>query len=258
MFSSSARRPAGTAEALWSVLRMSLVAMNPRPYLASIARPSSSLPGWVVSTARASATRQRRLTDEAPLLVFVEGLDPTVVAGLDWVDISSNSFGPAAGLPTGLLFGDPEPTKRAAERGQTTLFAAGNGMGLAWDEPIVTWHSHFAGDGAVGHVLFEGYGATPNPARRATDVLLGAAELPERPFEDDFFEADRSIRDSIWGGFDRTGDGQVDSSAMSPSALGHVGLSRDALTEATTVEDPVNVLRAVLLEQNQARESGRR
>lgn len=259
------------------------------------------------------------------LLVFVEGLDPTVNAALPWVDIASNSFGYVGGLPFGLI-GDPEPTKRAAERGQTTLFAAGNGVGNAFDVPIVTWHSDLTGpdwniavgavrrdtqraiigdgipvhvsswgdgnlpsacgegtiaqcpfsgtsaaspytagvfgtvltqirgavgDGEVGqrpgqvvargiartdsgfladgaltrgelrqavlktaqplgrdnsgsphaypvaapytdaNVLFEGYGAaTPNSGKRAVDVLLGRAELPQRSLEDGFFEAE--------------------------------------------------------------------
>jgi hypothetical protein len=284
------------------------------------------------------------------LLVVVEALDETVVADLPWIDISSNSFGYIGGLPIGLLVGGSEETRTAAERGQTTLFAAGNGVGNAFDVPISTYGSdqtgpdwnvtvgalrrdnqraivgdgipvHISawgdgnlpsacrsgtvgqcafggtsaatpytagvfgtvltevrqavGDGQAGqkpgqvvarglpvedsvyladgeltraelreavlktaqplntgndpspypypmtapytdaNVLFEGYGAaTPNSARRAVDVLLGRTQMPERPFEDAFFELDRQVRDSLYGGFDRDGDGEVDSAAL--------------------------------------------
>ncbi|HZI97554.1 MAG TPA: S8 family serine peptidase [Actinomycetales bacterium] len=284
------------------------------------------------------------------LVVMVEALDETVVAGLDWVDISSNSFGYIGGLPIGLVTGGSEETKAAAERGQTTLFAAGNGVGNAFDVPISTYGSdqtgpdwnisvgalrrdnqraivgdgipvHLSawgdgnlpsacrtgtvgqcafggtsaatpytagvfgsvltevrqavGDGRAGqkpgqvvasgvaldesvyledgaltraelreavlktalplntenelspypypatapytdaNVLFEGYGAaTPNSAERAVDVLLGDALLPERAFEDQFFEIDRAVRDSLYGGYDRDADGAEDSAAL--------------------------------------------
>ncbi|HET7676372.1 MAG TPA: S8 family serine peptidase [Candidatus Limnocylindrales bacterium] len=290
------------------------------------------------------------------LLMFVESLDETVNAKLPWVDITSNSFGPAAGAPVGLalqvLLQDPgEQTRAAAERGQTTLFAAGNGLGNAFDVPqmaygnettgsdwiitvgairrdnqraivgdaipvhisswgdgnlpsacrtgtvgqcafggtsaaspytagvfghVLTEVRRAIGDGQAGqkpgqvvaeglaiaasealadgkltraelrdavlrtaiplnqqnrstmfpypltapysgdpNVLFEGYGAaTPESARRAIDVLLGRAPTPERPFEDSFFAVDRVIRDTIYGGFDRDGDGQRDSHAV--------------------------------------------
>jgi hypothetical protein len=71
------------------------------------------------------------------------------------------------------------------------------------------------------NVLFEGYGAaTPAGARRAIDVLFGRSPLPDRSFEDEFFALDRQIRDSLWGGYDRDGDGAVDSEA----AVGAFGL----------------------------------
>lgn len=284
------------------------------------------------------------------LLVVVEALDETVVANLPWVDISTNSFGYVGGLPIGLVSGGSEETKKAAERGQTTLFAAGNGVGNAFDVPISTYGSdqtgpdwnvtvgalrrdnqraivgdgipvHLSawgdgnlpsacrtgtvgqcafggtsaatpytagvfgsvltevrealGDGRAGqkpgqvvaegiavdqsvyladgeltraelreavlktayplntdnelspfpypvtapyteaNVLFEGYGAaTPNSAERAVDVLLGDAQMPERAFEDDFFEIDRAVRDSLYGGYDRDADGSEDSEAL--------------------------------------------
>ncbi len=283
------------------------------------------------------------------LLVVVEALDESVVAALPWVDISTNSFGYIGGAPLGLV-GDPQATKAAAERGQTTLFAAGNGVGNAFDVPVSTYGSdqtgpdwnvtvgalrrdnqraivgdgipvHLSswgdgnlpsacrtgtvgqcafggtsaatpytagvfgtvltkvreavGDGRAGqkpgqvvakgipvdqseyladgeltraelrtavlknafplntenemspfpypatapytgdtNVLFEGYGAaTPETAQRAVDVLLGRSLMPERGFEDDFFALDRQVRDSLYGGYDRDGDGQEDSEA---------------------------------------------
>jgi len=281
------------------------------------------------------------------LLVVVEALDETVAAAFNWVDISSHSFGYVGGAPVGPVVGPNEATRVATERGQTVLFAAGNGIGNAFDVPISTYGSdqtgpdwnitvgairrdnqraivgdgipvHISawgdgnlpsacrtgtvgqcafggtsaatpytagifgtvltevrravGDGAAGqkpgqvvatgvpvdasvylddgrltraelreavlktafplntenrpspfpypatapysgdpNVLFEGYGAaTPEGADRAVAVLLGDMPLPERPFEDDFFALDRSIRDTIYGGYDRDGDGEND------------------------------------------------
>ncbi|TFE38966.1 hypothetical protein E3E14_26545 [Streptomyces sp. ICN441] len=279
------------------------------------------------------------------LLVVVEGLDETVATAYPWVDITSHSFGYVGGIPAGPVVSGEEATKAAAERGQTVLFAAGNGVGNAFDVPVSTWHSdqtgpdwnitvgalrrddqravvgdgmpvhlsswgigglpaachtgaqcqkQFSGTSAAtpytagvfgttlqrvreavgdpragqrtgqvvaegaaldasmyledgrltrgelreavlknafplgeddlpsatwpvgaphtaGNVLFEGYGAaTPETARRAVDTLLGRSLLPERPVEDDFFAADRAIRDGIWGGYDRDGDGTDD------------------------------------------------
>jgi hypothetical protein len=64
------------------------------------------------------------------------------------------------------------------------------------------------------NVLFEGYGAaTPNGAKRAINVLLGKTPLPVREAEDRFFEIDRQIRDSLWGGYDRDANGTKDSAA---------------------------------------------
>lgn len=305
------------------------------------------------------------------LLVVVEALDETVVARLPWVDISTNSFGYVGGAPVGPIANGQEVTKAAAERGQTTLFAAGNGIGNAFDVPVITWHSdqtgpdwnitvgalrrdnqraivgdgipvHVSswgdgnlpsacrtgtvgqcafggtsaatpytagvfgtvlsevraavGDGAAGqkagqvvaagiprhdsefltdgkltrdelrqavlkgarplgagntgapfaypltapytgepNVLFEGYGAaTPEAARRAVDVLLGRAQMPERPFEDEFFAYDRAVRDTLWGGFDRDGDGTADSEALA-LAIGQVSGLDGALGVLRTV-----------------------
>jgi hypothetical protein len=285
------------------------------------------------------------------LLMVVESLDETVATGFSWVDITSHSFGYIAGLPIGLVEGGNEATKAATERGQTVLFAAGNGIGNAFDVPQSTYVSdqtgpdwnvtvgairrdnqravigdgipvHISawgdgnlpsacrtgtvgqcafggtsaatpytagifgsvltevrravGDGTAGqepgqvvasgvpveesvyladgkltradlreavlktayplntenapspfpypatapytgdpNVLFEGYGAaTPNGADRAIAVLLGDMPLPERPFEDEFFALDRQLRDTLYGGYDRDGDGVVDSQAL--------------------------------------------
>lgn len=308
------------------------------------------------------------------LLVIVEGLDESVVAKLPWVDISSNSFGYVGGAPVGPIVNGSAITKAAAERGQTTLFAAGNGVGNAFDVPVNTWHSdqtgpdwnvtvgalrrdnqraivgdgipvHISswgdgnlpsacrtgtvgqcafggtsaatpytagvfgtvltqvraavGDGAAGqkpgqgvavgiardesvyladgkltrdelrqavlksavplgqentglpyaypltapytgspNVLFEGYGAAvPAAAQRAVDLLLGRAQMPERPFEDEFFSYDRTVRDTLWGGFDRDGDGQTDSFAN-----GGLNLSLD---KVSTLDGTLSALRQV-------------
>ncbi|MFF3338542.1 S8 family serine peptidase [Streptomyces flavidovirens] len=311
------------------------------------------------------------------LLVMVEGLDETVAVKYPWIDITSHSFGYVGGAPVGPVLSGEEATKKAAERGQTVLFAAGNGVGNAFDVPVSTWHSDqtgpdwnitvgalrrndqraVVGDGipvhlsswgigslpsachtavycqdqfsgtsaatpytagvfgttlqrvreAIGdarpgqkpgqvvaegaalegsvylddgrltrgelreavlknafplgkddlpspswpagapytpaNVLFEGYGAaTPESGRRAVDVLLGRALLPERPVEDDFFAADRAIRDSVWGGYDRDGDGTADPASL-PSGVS-VGLD-----DVATLDGSLGVLRTVLAER---------
>jgi hypothetical protein len=85
------------------------------------------------------------------------------------------------------------------------------------------WTAPYNGD---INVLFEGYGAaTPNSAKRAIDVLLGKAQLPARDAEDRFFQLDRQIRDSLWGGYDRNGDGTPESDA----ALGQFGLTESSV-----------------------------
>ncbi|MGH2417010.1 MAG: S8 family serine peptidase, partial [Candidatus Limnocylindria bacterium] len=290
------------------------------------------------------------------LLMIVESLNETVATSFNWVDITSHSFGYVGGAPIGLVEGANEATRAAAERGQTVLFAAGNGVGNAFDVPIATYGSdqtgndwnitvgalrrdnqravigdgipvHISawgdgnlpsacrtgtvgqcafggtsaatpytagvfgtvltevrraiGDGASGqkpgqvvaagvpvdesvfladgaltraelreavlktafplnsenapspfpypatapytgdaNVLFEGYGAaTPEGAERAVAVLLGDMPLPERPFEDEFFALDRAVRDTLYGGYDRDGDGTPDSEAIAGLGL---------------------------------------
>lgn len=285
------------------------------------------------------------------LLFVVEALDESIVNIRNWVDISTNSFGTVGGVPLGLATGGSQSARAAVERGQTVLFAAGNGVGNAFDVPQATWgqdsvgpdwvitvgairrdsHRAIVGDGIPAHisawgdgnlpsacrtgtvgqcafggtsaatpytagvfgtvltevrrvigdlkagqkpgqvvarghpigqsayledgeltraelrevvlktamplnqrndvspfpyplaapylgeanVLFEGYGAaTPESAQRAINVLLGKEPLPAREFEDDFFALDRQIRDTIYGGYDRDGDGVRDSEAI--------------------------------------------
>ncbi|PKO04828.1 MAG: hypothetical protein CVU41_15185 [Chloroflexi bacterium HGW-Chloroflexi-3] len=323
------------------------------------------------------------------LLLVVEALDESVAAQFSWVDISSNSFGYVAGAPLGLLFGPNEATRQAVERGQTVLFAAGNGVGNAFDVPISTYGSdqtgpdwnitvgairrdnergivgdgipvHISawgdgnlpsacrtgtvsqcafggtsaatpytagifgnvlteirwqiGDGTVGQkpgqvvangfpianspflndgkmtraelreailktafplnqdndpsglpyvypltapyndntdVLFEGYGAaTPNGARRAIEVLLGKIPLPERPFEDSFFTIDRQIRDTLYGGYDRDGDGNRDYEGLSNLLIDLAAVETPEATMVTMRK--VAALYAPLIPDNQA------
>ena len=318
------------------------------------------------------------------LLVVVEALDESVVARLPWVDISSNSFGYVGGLPIGLALGPNQATKAAAERGQTTLFAAGNGVGNAFDVPISTYGSdqtgpdwnitvgalrrdnqravvgdgipvhvsawgdgnlpsacrtgtvgqcafggtsaatpytagvfgtvltavrHVVGDGAAGqkagqvvadglpvtdshflsdgkltraelrdavlktaqplnqdnemspfpypltapyagdaNVLFEGYGAaTPESAKRAIDLLLSPTPL-DRPFEDQFFEIDRAVRDTLYGGYDRDADGEEDfegraGMALTPEQVSSVDGALGALRTAARRMAPAVAIR---------------
>lgn len=300
------------------------------------------------------------------LLVVVEALDEAPAAAMPWVDISSNSFGYVGGLPVGPVVGPNPDTKAAAERGQTTLFAAGNGVGNAFDVPISTYGSdqtgpdwnitvgalrrdnqravvgdgipvHLSswgdgnlpsacrtgtvgqcafggtsaatpytagvfgtvltevrravGDGQAGqkagqvvaqgvpvehseqladgkltraelreavlktayplntdntpstfpypltaphagesNVLFEGYGAaTPDSAQRAVDVLLGRRTMPDRSFEDEFFALDRAVRDGVYGGYDRDGDGTAENEATTTLAKADVSTAEGAL-----------------------------
>jgi hypothetical protein len=289
------------------------------------------------------------------LLMFVEGLEEGVASQFSWVDITSHSFGTVGGVPLGVL-AQSEAAKSATERGQTVLFAAGNGVGNAFDVPQITWGSNNSGgdwaitvgalrrdnqravvgdgipvhisawgdgnlpsacrtgtvgqcafsgtsaatpytagvfgtvltgvraalgdprpgqsggqvvatgdpipgsiyldDGALTraelreavfktalplntenrpspypypltapyaeetNVLFEGYGAaTPEGAKRAVDVILGRALVPDRSYEDQFFALDRAVRDTLYGGYDRDGDGDSDSEALAGSTL---------------------------------------
>ena len=306
------------------------------------------------------------------LLMFVESLDESVNAQYPWVDIASHSFGAVGGIPIGLVFGADQATKAAAERGQTVLFAAGNGVGNAFDVPQITYGSTNTGNdwtitvgalrrdnqravvgdgipveisawgdgnlpsacrtGTVGqcafggtsaatpytagifgtvltrvrqaigdpsagqrpgqvvaqgtpipgsifladgkltraelrdavlktafplnqdnepstfpypltapylgpetNVLFEGYGAaTPEGAKRAVDVILGRAVMPDRSFEDQFMAIHRAVKDTLYGGFDRDGDGDEDTEALTGTDL--------AAADATSVEYALSAL----------------
>lgn len=318
------------------------------------------------------------------LLFFVEGLDETVATTYPFVDITSHSFGYTGGLPVGPVVGANEATRAAAERGQIVLFAAGNGIGNAFDVPIATYGSDqtgaswnitvgalrrdnqraVVGDGipvdisawgdgnlpsacrtgtvgqcafggtsaatpytagifgtvltnvrlAIGdpragqrpgqvvaegaaipdsiylsdgkltrselreavlktafplnqdnevspfpypltapyageaNVLFEGYGAaTPESAKRAIDVILGRALLPDRSFEDEFFVLDQAVKDTLYGGYDRDGDGDVDfqglaGTNLTPASVASVEGTLAALNLAAEKTDALNGL----------------
>src|SRR6185503_13881297 len=80
------------------------------------------------------------------LLMFTESLDTTFNESFSWVDITSHSFATVGGVPLGLALGPDLDTKAAAERGQTVLFAAGNGVGNAFDVPQITYGSGNTGN----------------------------------------------------------------------------------------------------------------
>lgn len=314
------------------------------------------------------------------LLFFVEGLDETIATSYPFVDITSHSFGYVGGLPIGPLLGPNEATRAAAERGQTILFAAGNGVGNAFDVPVATYGSDQTGaswnitvgairrdneravvgdgipvdisawgdgnlpsacrTGTVGqcafggtsaatpytagifgtvltavrreigdpragqrpgqvvaegqaipdsamladgkltrselreavlktafplnqanqastfpypltapyageaNVLFEGYGAaTPEGARRAVDVILGRELMPDRSFEDEFFALDQAVKDTLYGGYDRDGDGDTDfqgiaGASLTPASVGTADGSIAALRLAAAAAAP--------------------
>ncbi|HVL52959.1 MAG TPA: S8 family serine peptidase, partial [Vitreimonas sp.] len=122
------------------------------------------------------------------LLMVVESLDETVATAMPWVDITSHSFGYIAGLPIGLVNGPNIPTRDATERGQTVLFAAGNGIGNAFDVPQSTYVSDqtgpdwnitvgairrdnqraIIGDGIPVHISAWGDGNLPSACRTGT------------------------------------------------------------------------------------------
>ena len=122
------------------------------------------------------------------LLFFVEGLDETIATSYPFVDITSHSFGYNAGAPVGLVVGPNSATRAAAERGQITLFAAGNGVGNAFDVPQITYGSDqtgaswnitvgairrdsqraIIGDGIPAHISAWGDGNLPSACRTGT------------------------------------------------------------------------------------------
>ena len=127
-------------------------------------------------------------------LLFVEkGLDAGPAAAYPWIDISSNSWGPLANVPLDLvdqlLGADPGAATRAAvERGQTILFASGNGAANAFDVPISTYGTSntgpdwnivvgavrrdngraIVGDGTPVHISAWGDGNLPSACRTGT------------------------------------------------------------------------------------------
>ncbi len=116
------------------------------------------------------------------LIVLVEALDETVAAGYDWIDISSNSFGAVGGVPLGLALGPDEPTRVAAERGQLTFFAAGNGTGNAFaTTPILTYGSSPNGADwviTVGATREDNQGAIISDGYPVHISALGDGDLP--------------------------------------------------------------------------------
>ena len=84
-------------------------------------------------------------------LLFVEkGLDAEPATRYSWIDIQSNSWGATANAPVDLVnqlagFDPGAVTRRAVERGQTVLFASGNGAANAFDAPISTYGTAEAG-----------------------------------------------------------------------------------------------------------------
>lgn len=127
-------------------------------------------------------------------LLFVEkGLNEVPAASYSWIDIQSNSWGPLANVPLDLvdqLAGlDPgAATRQAAERGQTVLFASGNGAANAFDVPISTYGTSntgpdwnivvgairrdnqraIVGDGTPVHISAWGDGNLPSACRTGT------------------------------------------------------------------------------------------
>ncbi|HVL90906.1 MAG TPA: S8 family serine peptidase [Actinomycetota bacterium] len=80
----------------------------------------------------------------ACLLVFAEGLQgDDYLVTQSWIDFVSMSVGSLGNVGFGIF--DAEPSRVAAERGQTVLFAAGNGFGNAFDAPMSTYTSATAG-----------------------------------------------------------------------------------------------------------------
>ena len=122
------------------------------------------------------------------LLLVSEGLDEQTAAKYAWVDIQSNSWGYQYGLPGWALNGTDFTSRSATERGQTVLFAAGNGIGNAFDVTQVTYASDrtggdwnivvgairrdndraIVGDGTTVHISAWGDGNLPSACRTGT------------------------------------------------------------------------------------------
>lgn len=118
------------------------------------------------------------------LLVVADSLSGGTAAinQLDWVDISTNSWGYVGGLPLGYALGGNEGTLRAVERGQTVLFAAGNGMANTFfDVPILTYGSDYTGPDwvvTVGAIREDSQGAIISDGVPAHVSNLGDGDLP--------------------------------------------------------------------------------
>ena len=110
------------------------------------------------------------------LLAFVESLDTTFNESFPWVDITSHSFGTVGGVPLGLVFGEDEDTKAAAERGQTVLNADQRRPGLGEDQAVRHEEEHREHEGpgerlgAVERDLPEGLEADDGGDEQEDDV----------------------------------------------------------------------------------------
>ena len=125
------------------------------------------------------------------LLVISKGLSTALsaTASFPWVDINSNSWGAVANVPLDLALSNTADTTRGAvERGQTVLFAAGNGTANAFDTPDPTYGTAttgpdwnvvvgairrddqraIVGDGTPAHVSSWGDGNLPSACRTGT------------------------------------------------------------------------------------------
>lgn len=92
---------------------------------------------------------------ERCLLVVVEGFDGLAwAANQSWIDVVSNSWGPFAnlGVPARGWGFENDWTMRGAERGQTILFAAGNGVENGYLTPESTWSANTNGPDWVVNV----------------------------------------------------------------------------------------------------------
>ncbi len=109
-------------------------------------------------------------------------------------------------IPASPYLADGKLTRRELRAAVVKSASALNADGSLFPYPVNT--------NAETRFVFEGYGAaTPNAAARALAVLLGEAEMPQRSDEDAFFAMDCEIRDALYGGYDRDGDGNTDTCA---------------------------------------------
>ena len=120
-------------------------------------------------------------------------------------------------IPESSMLDDGKLTRSRAARGRPQDRPA---RSITDNEPSTFPFPMTAPYAGESNVLFEGYGAaTPEGAARAVDVILGRALMPDRSFEDDFFVLDQAIKDTLYGGYDRDGDGDTDFQGLADSGL---------------------------------------